>query len=100
MKWNKTQDFKLLGKLNFTGLTQIFTGVKCWKYFSLVFPKPTDYQQDWSFSIKSKLIDTGYCRTRIGHTHRLDDMSHEMLKGHYNFFIKCITDFKNKNVAQ
>ena len=98
LEWDKTQDFKLLGKLNFNAITQIFTGFKCWKYFSDVFPKPADYQQDWLISIRSKLIDTGYCRTRVGHTHRLDDMSHEMLKGHYGFFIKCMTDFKKRNV--
>ena len=56
LEWDKTQDFKLLDKLNFTALTQIFTGVKCWDYFSNVFPKPAEYQQDWSTSIKIKLI--------------------------------------------
>ena len=96
LEWDKTQDFKLLDKLNFNGLTQIFTGVKCWDYFSNVFPKPAEYQQDWSRSIKIKLIDTGYCRTRVNHSHRLDDMAHEMLRANYNFFIKCITDFRNR----
>ena len=96
LEWDKTQDFKLLGKLNFNAITQIFTGFKCWKYFSDVFPKPADYQQDWLISIRSRLIDTGYCRTRVSHTHRLDDVSHEMLKGHYGFFIKCMVDFKKK----
>ena len=98
LEWDKTQDFKLLGKLNFNAITQIFTGQKCWEYFSDVFPKPEEYQQDWLISIKSKLIDTGYCRTRVNHTHRLDDMTHEMLKGHYGFFIKCMDDHRKRNV--
>ncbi|NWK05206.1 hypothetical protein HX833_03835 [Marine Group I thaumarchaeote] len=95
-EWDKTQDFKLLGKLNFNAITQIFTDPKCWKYFSDIFPKPAEFQQDWLISIRSKLIDTAYCRTRVNHSHRLDDMSHEMLKGHYGFFIKCMDDFKKK----
>ena len=98
MKWDETQNFKLLDKLNFNAVTQIFTGNNCWEYFSPVFPKPADYQQNWLTSIKTRLIDTGYCRTRVDHSHRLDDIAHDMLKANYGFFIKCMTDFKKRNV--
>ena len=97
LKWDKTQDFRILEFVNFTGLTKIFTGVKCWKYFSSVFPEPVGYNEDpWFNSLKARFTDTGYCRNRVGHNNRLDEMSHDKLHQNFRFFIKCITDFKKK----
>ena len=98
-KWDKTQDFRLLSKLNFTALGKIFTGEKCWKHFSSVFPSPEDGNFGMKWSIEQKLIETSYCRNRVGHSIRLNDRMHDMLKAYHDYFMDCLkTFFENRNV--
>ena len=99
LKWDKTQDFKLLEKLNFTALSKIFTGDNCWKYFSSVFPSPEGENSDMMWSIKPKLRETSYCRNRVGHSIRLNERMHDVLKAYHDYFMDCLkTFFENRNV--
>ena len=99
LEWDKTQDFKLLDKLNFNGLTQIFTGVKCWKHFSSVFPRPEGENSDMMWSIKPKLRETCFYRNRVDHSIRLKGFHHNLLKAYHDYFMDCLkTFFENRNV--